>query len=96
MHFLFSVLIQSARLIFATAPHSFAISSSLRVAEVFFLIVLCVETYRVCGELRGVVVDVSNPDDSGGCVGQAICGVSLHVRGLDDQGVLGDFLETDG
>lgn len=60
------------------------------------LMVLYVETYCVCGELRGVVVDVGNPDDSGGCVGQTVGGVSLHVRGLDDQGVLGDFLEADG
>lgn len=51
-------------------------------------------THCVCGELGGVVIDISDPDDSGGCVGQTICGVPLHVGGLDDQGVLGDFLKT--
>lgn len=48
----------------------------------------------MCGELRRIVIDISNPDHSGGCVGQAICGVSLHICSLDDQGVLGDFLEA--
>lgn len=52
-------------------------------------------TYRVCGEFRGIVIDVGDPDDSGGSVGQAIGGVSLHVRSLDDKGVLGDFLEIE-
>lgn len=51
-------------------------------------------TYCVCGELRGIVIDIGDPDDSGGRVGQAVGGVSLHVRRLDDQGILGDFLET--
>jgi len=51
-------------------------------------------TYCVGGELRRVVVDVGDPDDSGGGVGQAVRGVPLHVRRLDDQRVLGDFLET--
>lgn len=52
-------------------------------------------TYCVCGEFRGVVIDVSNPDDSGGSVGQAIGGVAFHVCSLDDQSVLGDFLQTE-
>lgn len=51
-------------------------------------------THCVCGELGGVVIDIGDPDDSGGCVGQTVGGVPLHVSGLDDQGVLGDFLET--
>lgn len=53
------------------------------------------ETHRVCGELGGVVVDVSDPDEGGGRVGQAVGGVSLHVSGLDDQGILGDFLKAE-
>lgn len=52
-------------------------------------------THRVCGELGRVVVDVRDPDDGGGRVGQAVGGVSLHVGGLDDQCVLGDFLKTE-
>lgn len=51
------------------------------------------QTHRVCGELGRVIVDISDPDEGGGRVGQAVGGVSLHVGGLDDQGVLGDFLE---
>lgn len=52
------------------------------------------ETHHVCGELGGVVVDVGDPDDGGGGVGQTVGGVPLHVCGLDDQGVLGHFLKT--
>lgn len=52
-------------------------------------------TYCVCGEFRGIVIDIGDPDDSGGSVGQAIGGVSFHVRSLDDQSVLGDFLEIE-
>ena len=49
-------------------------------------------TYRLGCELGWVVVDVGDPDDGGGCVGQAVqCG-SLHVCGLDDQRVLWHFL----
>lgn len=51
-------------------------------------------TYGVCGEFRRVVVDVGDSDDSGGRVGQAVRWVSLHICSLDDQGVLGDFLQT--
>lgn len=51
-------------------------------------------THCVCGELGGVVVDIGDPDDRGGRVGQTVGGVPLHVGGLDDQGVLGDFLKT--
>lgn len=54
---------------------------------------VCVYAYCICGEFRRVVVDISYPDDSGGSVGKAVGGVSLHVSGLDDQGVLRDFLE---
>lgn len=52
------------------------------------------DAYRVGGEFRRVVVDVSDPDDGGGRVGQAVGGVALHVGGLDDQRVLRDFLQT--
>lgn len=52
-------------------------------------------THCVCGEFWGVVVDISDPHDGGGCVGQTVGGVSLHVGGLDDQGVLGDFLKAE-
>lgn len=51
------------------------------------------ETYSVRGELWWVVVDVGDPDDGGGSVGQAVGGVALHVGGLDDQRVLRDFLQ---
>lgn len=51
-------------------------------------------THSVRGELGRVVVDVSDPDDSGGSVGQSIGWVPLHICSLDDQGVLCDFLET--
>lgn len=50
------------------------------------------KTYCVSGELRRVVIDISDPDHSGGSVRQAVRGVSLHVSGLDDEGVVGDFL----
>lgn len=49
-------------------------------------------SYRLCSELWWIVVDVSDSDDSSGCVGEAVHGVALHVSGLDDQCVLGDFL----
>ena len=52
-------------------------------------------TYCVCSEFRGIVVDISDPDDSGGSVGQAVGGVPLHVCSLDDQRVLSDFLQTE-
>lgn len=52
------------------------------------------DTYRVRGEFGRVVIDVGDPDDSGGGVGQAVGGVALHVGGLDDQRVLRDFLQT--
>lgn len=51
-------------------------------------------TYRVGGEFWWVVIDVGDPDDRGGGVGQAVGGVALHVGGLDDQRVLRDFLQT--
>lgn len=55
---------------------------------------LCFEgTHSVSGELWGVVVDVGDPDDGGGGVGEAVHWASLHIRSLEDQGVLGDFLE---
>jgi hypothetical protein len=41
-------------------------------------------TYFVSGELRGVIIDVSDPDDSRSCVRQAIGWVPLHVSSLDD------------
>lgn len=55
---------------------------------------VCVWTYCLCGELWSIVVDISDPDDGGGGVGEAVGGVPLHVRGLDDQGVLRDFLRS--
>lgn len=41
-------------------------------------------TYFVSGELWGVIIDVSDPDDSRSCVRQAIGWVPLHVSSLDD------------
>ncbi len=61
----------------------------------FACVTKCVWTHCVCGEFRWIVVDISNLDDSGGRVGQAVGGVSLHVCSLNDQCVLGDFLETE-
>lgn len=52
-----------------------------------------VRTYCVCGKVRKVVVDVVDPDNGGGSVGEAVGRVSLHVGGLEDEGVLGDFLK---
>lgn len=50
-------------------------------------------SYRLSSKLWWVVINVSDSDDSSGCVGKAIHGVALHVSGLDDQGVLRHFLE---
>lgn len=50
-------------------------------------------SYRLSSKLWWIVVNVSDSDDSGGCVGEAVHGVALHVSGLDDQGVLRHFLE---
>lgn len=55
---------------------------------------VCVWTYCLCGELWSIVIDISDPDDGGGSVGKAVGGIPLHVRGLDDQSVLRDFLES--
>lgn len=49
--------------------------------------------YRLSSKLWWIVINVSDSDDSGGCVGEAIHGVTLHVSGLDDQRVLRHFLE---
>lgn len=51
-------------------------------------------THCLCGELRWVVVDVRHSDDGGGRVGKAVHWVSLHISGLDDQGVLRHFLKA--
>lgn len=51
------------------------------------------ETHRPGGQLGRVVVDVGHRDEGGGCVGQAKVQVPLHVCGLDDDDVLGHFLE---
>lgn len=49
-------------------------------------------THRPGRQHGGVVVDVGDRDDGGGGVGEAKVQVALHVRGLHDDGVLGDFL----
>lgn len=49
-------------------------------------------THRPGRQHGGVVVDVRDRDDGGGGVGEAKVQVALHVRGLHDDGVLGDFL----
>lgn len=50
-------------------------------------------SYRLSSKLWRIVINVSDSDDSSGCVGEAIHGVALHVSGLDDQRVLRHFLE---
>lgn len=55
-----------------------------------FLFFLC--THRPGGQHGRVVIDVCDRDDGGGGVGEAEVQVSLHVCGLHDDGVLGDFL----
>lgn len=52
-------------------------------------------THRPGRQHGGVVVDVRDRDDGGGGVGEAEVQVALHVRGLHDDGVLGDFLRGD-
>lgn len=52
----------------------------------------CRSTHRPGRQHGGVVVDVGDRDDGGGGVGEAKVQVALHVRGLHDDGVLGDFL----
>lgn len=49
-------------------------------------------THRPGGQHGRVVVDVCDRDNSGGGVGEAKVQVSLHICGLHDDGVLGDFL----
>lgn len=49
-------------------------------------------THRPGGQHGRVVVDVRDRDDGGGGVGEAKVQVPFHVRGLHDDGVLGDFL----
>lgn len=54
---------------------------------------LCVcATHSLSGKLRNVVIDIQQAYDSSGGVGQTICGVSLHIGSLNDQGVLRDLL----
>lgn len=50
-------------------------------------------SYRLSSKLWRIVINVSDSDDSSGCVGEAVHGVALHVSGLDDQRVLRHFLE---
>lgn len=45
-------------------------------------------TYRSGGQHWRVVIYVCDSDDGSGCVGQAKVKVSLHVRGLHNDGVL--------
>lgn len=49
--------------------------------------------HRSGRQLRRVVIDVRHGDDGGGGVGQPEVQVALHVGGLDDDSVLGDFLQ---
>lgn len=42
-----------------------------------------------------IVVDVVDANEGGGCVGQTEVEVALHVCGLDDDSVLGHFLEAE-
>lgn len=51
-------------------------------------------THRSDGQFWRIVVDVGDADEGGGRVGQAEVEVALHVGGLDDDGVLGHFLES--
>lgn len=50
-------------------------------------------SYRLNSKLWWIVINVSDSDDSSGCVGEAVHGVALHVSGLNDQRVLRHFLE---
>lgn len=50
-------------------------------------------THRSDGQFGRIVVDVGDADEGSGCVGQTKVEVALHVSGLDDDGVLGHFLE---
>lgn len=49
-------------------------------------------TYRPDCELWGIVIDVSDGYKGCGCVGQTKVQVSLHIGGLDNDGVLRHFL----
>lgn len=50
-------------------------------------------THSARGEFWWVVIHVCHHDDGCGCVREAVVKVSLHVRGLDDDCVLLNFLE---
>ena len=50
-------------------------------------------SHRFSSKLWRVVINVSDSDDGGGSVGEAVHGVALHVGGLNDQRVLRHFLE---
>lgn len=50
-------------------------------------------SYRLSSKLWWIIINVSDSDDSCGCVGEAVHGVALHVGGLDDQCVLRYFLK---
>ena len=53
-------------------------------------------SYRLSSKFWRIVINISDSDDSSCCVGEAVHGVALHVSGLDDQCVLGHFLEGRG
>lgn len=52
-------------------------------------------THRSDGQFWRIVVDVVDANEGGGCVGQTKVEIALHVRGLDDDSVLGHFLEPE-
>lgn len=54
---------------------------------------LALGTHRAGCELGRVVVDVGYGDDGRGGVGETVVQVTLHVRGLDDDCILLNFLE---
>lgn len=57
-----------------------------------FLTCFATLTYRPDGQFWWVVVDVSDGYERRGRVGEPKVQIALHVRGLDDNGVLRHFL----